>query len=179
MHPAGRGQGLSHAVSTPIGFHGSSLICRICHCRGGLLLGGFKPCCHGSQAPSPPYGYFALSLSLFFCLAVFSNPCPTLFLSLSLHLYLRCMPSLSFHFCLSTVCLQVRANLRGRVLELGGWWLVTVLWSKGGEGRGFCLFGQMHRPISELLSVIKGADDVEQIHGPCLISLCSDPHQSS
>lgn len=64
MHPAGRGQGLSPAVSTPIGFHGSSLICRICHCRGGLLLGGFKPCCHGSQAPSPPYGYFALSLSV-------------------------------------------------------------------------------------------------------------------
>lgn len=60
MHPAGRGQGLSPAVSTPISFHGSSLICRICHCRGELLLGGFKPCCHGSQAPSPPYGYFAL-----------------------------------------------------------------------------------------------------------------------
>ncbi len=121
MHPAGRGQGLSPAVSTPIGFHGSSLICRICHCRGGLLLGGFKPCCHGSQAPSPPYGYFALSLS--FCLAVFSNPWPALFLSLSLHLALRCMPSLSFHFCLSAVCLRVRANLRGRVLELGdgGW----------------------------------------------------------
>lgn len=68
MHPAGRGQGLSPAVSTPIGFHGSSLICRICHCRGGLLLGGFKPCCHGSQAPNPPYGYFALFFFLSRCL---------------------------------------------------------------------------------------------------------------
>lgn len=64
MHPAGRGQGLSPAVSTPIGFHGSSLICRICHCRGGLLLGGFKPCCHGSQAPSPAHGSFALPRSV-------------------------------------------------------------------------------------------------------------------
>lgn len=63
----------------------------------------------------------------------------------------------------------------------GGWWIVAVLWSKGvfWEGRRFCLFGQMHRPISELLSVIKGADDVEQIHGPCLISPCSGPHPSS
>lgn len=108
-------------------------------------------------------------------------------LSLSLHLALSCIPSLSFRFCLSAVCLRVRANLRGRVSERRGWWTVVVLWSKcvcvgGGlfwEGRGFCLFGQMHRPISELLSVIKAADDVEQIHGPCLISPCSSPHPSS
>lgn len=116
MHPAGRGQGLSPAVSTPISFHGSSLICRICHCRGELLLGGFKPCCHGSQAPSPPYGYFALCAG-----GGVSNPCPTLCLSLSLHLALSCMPSLSFHFCLSTICLCVRANLRWRALVAGGW----------------------------------------------------------
>lgn len=77
MHPAGRGQGLSPAVSTPIGFHGSSLICRICHWRAGLLLGGFKPCCHGSQDPPPhhsSHGSSALSLSFSF----FSQP--TLFL---------------------------------------------------------------------------------------------------
>lgn len=54
MHPGDRGQGLSPAVSTPIGFHGSSLISRICHCRGVFLLEGFNPCCHGSQAPSSP-----------------------------------------------------------------------------------------------------------------------------
>lgn len=96
MHPAGRGQGLSPAVSTPIGFHGSSLICRICHCRGGLLLGGFKPCCHGSQAPSPPYGYFALPL--LFCLPVLFNACPAPFLSLWLHLAHTCIPSLSSLF---------------------------------------------------------------------------------
>lgn len=79
MHPAGRGQGLSPAVSTPIGFHGSSLICRICHCRGGLLLGGFKPCCHGSQAPNPllwilcPLSFFLIaSPSLSFLL--FAQP---------------------------------------------------------------------------------------------------------
>lgn len=71
MHPAGRGQGLSPAVSTPISFHGSSLICRICHCRGELLLGGFKPCCHGSQAPSPPYGYFALCVGV--CVCIFQS----------------------------------------------------------------------------------------------------------
>lgn len=57
----------------------------------------------------------------------------------------------------------------------------AAVWSKGGfvEGRGFCLFGQLQRAISELLSVIKGANDVEQIHGPCLISPCSGPHPSS
>lgn len=64
MHPAGRGQGLSPAVSTPIGFHGSSLICRICHWRAGLLLGGFKPCCHGSQDPTPSHSSLSLSRSL-------------------------------------------------------------------------------------------------------------------
>lgn len=42
----------------------------------------------------------------------------------------------------------------------------------------FCLFGQMHRPISGFLSVIKVSVDVEQIHGPCLISLCFSPHPS-
>jgi len=174
MHPAGRGQGLSPAVSTPIGFHGSSLICRICHCRGEFLLGGFNPCCHGSQASSPPYGYFGLSLSVSLSFLIQVQLSFLLYHSLAL----RSMPSLSFHFCLSTVCLQVEANLRGRILRLGG---VGVLWSKRGvwEGRGFCLFGQMHRPISELLSVIKGADDVEQIHGPCLISPCFGPHLSS
>lgn len=31
---------------------------------------------------------------------------------------------------------------------------------------------------SELLSVIKAAHDVEQIHGPCLISPRSGPHPS-
>lgn len=57
----------------------------------------------------------------------------------------------------------------------------SLEWSKGGfvEERGFCLFGQMHGAISELLSVIKGANDVEQIHGPCLISPRSGPHLSS
>lgn len=51
---------------------------------------------------------------------------------------------------------------------------------KGGfleEGRGFCLFGQMHADISELVSVMKGADDGEQIYGSCLFGpLCSGPH---
>lgn len=42
----------------------------------------------------------------------------------------------------------------------------------------FCLFGQMHRPIFRFLSVIKVSVDVEQIHGPCLISLCFSPHPS-
>lgn len=42
----------------------------------------------------------------------------------------------------------------------------------------FCLFGQMHRPIFGFLSVIKVSVDVEQIHGPCLISLCFSPHPS-
>ncbi len=42
----------------------------------------------------------------------------------------------------------------------------------------FCLFGQMHSPISGILSVIKVSVDVEQIHGPCLISLCFSPHPS-
>lgn len=36
----------------------------------------------------------------------------------------------------------------------------------------------MHRPISGILSVIKVSVDVEQIHGPCLISLCFSPHPS-
>lgn len=111
---------------------------------------------------------------------------------LPLFLYPSILPSAAYLPChsvfvFSAVCLRVRANLRGRVSERRGWWTVVVLWSKcvcvgGGlfwEGRGFCLFGQMHRPISELLSVIKAADDVEQIHGPCLISPCSSPHPSS
>lgn len=40
-------------------------------------------------------------------------------------------------------------------------------------------FGQMQRSISELLPVIKGTDDVEQIHGPCPISLHFTHHPSS
>lgn len=40
-------------------------------------------------------------------------------------------------------------------------------------------FGQMQRSISELLPVIKGTDDVEQIHGPCPISLHFTRHPSS
>lgn len=57
-----------------------------------------------------------LSLSLSFCLAVFSNPGPALFLPSSLNLALRCMPSLSFHFCLSAVWFTSESyNLRGRV----------------------------------------------------------------
>lgn len=102
-----RGQGLSPAVSTPIGFHGSSLICRICHCRGGLLWGGdFKPRCYGSQASSLFYGYFGPSLTIAF---PFPDPHPALSLSRLLCPAFSCGPSLSFH-----LCLRVRANLKSR-----------------------------------------------------------------
>lgn len=40
-------------------------------------------------------------------------------------------------------------------------------------------FGPTQRSISELLPVIKGTDDVEQIHGPCPISLHFTRHPSS
>lgn len=119
--------------------------------------------------------------SLSFCLTIYSDPCFALFLLFLDSVLLKDAHPLCHSIFVSAVCLQVRANLRGRVLRfrgVGG--IVAAMPSEGGvwEGRGFCLFGQMHRPISELLSVIKGADDVEQIHGPCLISPCSGPHPS-
>lgn len=130
---------------------------------------------HGLQAP------LWILCSLSFCLAIYSDPCFTLFLLFLDSVLLKDAHPLCHSIFVSAVCLQVRANLRGRVLRfrgVGG--IVAAMPSEGGvwEGRGFCLFGQMHRPISELLSVIKGADDVEQIHGPCLISPCSGPHPS-
>lgn len=126
----------------------------------------------------PPLMDSLPSLFLSYCLSffVFSTLCPTLFLSLSLYRTPSCSPSLSPHFCPSTTCLHVNANLRGRVSEACGWRRVR---EGSWEGRGFCLFGQMHAAISGLLSAIKGADDVEQIHGPCLISPCSGPHPLS
>lgn len=116
MHPGDRGQGLSPAVSTPIVFHGSSLISRICHCRGVFLLEGFNPCCHGSQAPSRP-SWILCSLS--FSLHVFPNSFPALCPALTVSFALRFMAFLSFCFCLSTVCVWVRVNLSGRVMKVG------------------------------------------------------------
>lgn len=173
MHPAGRGQGLSPAVSTPIGFHGSSLICRICHWRAGLLLGGFKPCCHGSQDPTtPPWILCPLTSP-----SLLLYPAGSLS-SLSLYRDLGCLPPLSCTF-VSTVCLHVSARPE-KIWALPG--LQAVMCQGGvflgGGGGSFCLFAQMHAAISELVSLIKGADDVEQIYGPCLVGpLCSGTHQ--
>lgn len=53
----------------------------------------------------------------------------------------------------------------------------------GGRERGLdgsvVYFGQMQRSISELLPVIKGADHVEQIRGPCPIRPHFTHHLSS
>lgn len=65
MHPAGRGQGLSPAVGTPIRFHGSSLICRICHCRGGLLLGVLTMLPWFTDSKPPSWILYPLSLCLY------------------------------------------------------------------------------------------------------------------
>lgn len=77
----------------------------------GSFWGGFKPRCHGSQAPSLFYGYFGPSLTtalsfpihiqLFFLFSI------TL-LCLQLHAILQ------FH-----LCLLVRANLKTRLTEDG------------------------------------------------------------
>lgn len=178
MHPAGRGQGLSPAVSTPIGFHGSSLICRICHCRGGLLLGGFKPCCHGSQDPSPPYGDFTLSLFFPSCCLL-----PSTFCSLSFFITPSCsqmhaFPVGPFLSLPPFFVLRARSNLRGWVWGKAGWSRCFGLREDSGREEALVCLDRCTGP-SELLSVIKGADDVEQIHGPCLISPCCVPHPSS
>lgn len=130
---------------------------------------------HRLQTPS--YGFFALSLSfllpLFLCL-FYCLPNPLSFiitLSYSDLLAFAVTAFLSFHYLFACEREPERQGFRGLWTEKGkgGFW----------EGRGFCLFGQMHTAISGLLSVIKGADDVEQIHGPCLISPCSGPHPLS
>ena len=62
---AGSGQGLSPAVNTTIVFHGSSLICWICHCRGGLLSRALNRAAMVHRLHSPSYGHTLLtSLSL-------------------------------------------------------------------------------------------------------------------
>lgn len=114
---------------------------------------GFKPCSHGSQAPFPLLGACSSHFPVFLATILLSSWITT---------------SNACHFV--PVKLPAWQNTRG----------VGLLWMDSmGKGRGLCLFGQMHRAICELLSVIKAADDVEQIHGPCLISPCSGCHPSS
>lgn len=97
MHPGNRGQGLSPAVSTPIGFHGSSLISQICHCWGAFLLGALTHSGMVNRLQAAPYGYFSLS----FCLCAFPNSYPTLCPALTLNLALRFTVPLSFNFFVS------------------------------------------------------------------------------
>lgn len=63
-----------------------------------------------------------------------------------------CRPSAS-------VCLSEPAYVEKLLQRRNGVYMVA----------SFVYFGQTQRSISALLPVIKGADDVEQVHGPCPI----------
>lgn len=58
--------------------------------------------------------------SLSFCLAIYSDPCFTLFLLFLDSVLLKDAHPLCHSIFVSAVCLQVRANLRGRVLRFRG-----------------------------------------------------------